>query len=137
MISWRRRHSDVAPGTEPASDAADGVMVSPPAVDPASGDLAAVDPAAERAALIELCLYALDRARSPGVTERLESGLAEIGVLAVRPDGDRFDPAAHEAGGVVATEDAELVGLVAETELVGFVDRGTVLRVPVVTVYQL
>lgn len=112
-------------------------MVSPPAVDPASGDLAAVDPAAERAALIELCLYALDRARSPGVTERLESGLAEIGVLAVRPDGDRFDPAAHEAGGVVATEDAELVGLVAETELVGFVDRGTVLRVPVVTVYQL
>jgi hypothetical protein len=99
-------------------------------------DPAPADPVAERAALIELCLYALDRARSPGVTARLESGLAEIGVATVRPDGDRFDPASHEAGGVVVTEDAELVGLVAETELAGFVDRGAVLRVPVVTVYR-
>lgn len=92
--------------------------------------------ALERAALVELCVYALDRARSPGVVERIESGLAGVGVTALRPDGERFDPAAHEAGGALPTEDAQLDGVVAETELVGFADRGAVLRVPVVTVYQ-
>lgn len=104
----------------------------PRGVDSACAGNAALD----RAALIELCVYALDRARSPGVTERIESGLAEVGVSAVRPDGERFDAAVHEAGGVLATAEAELDGVIAETELAGFTDRGAVLRVPVVTVYQ-
>lgn len=90
---------------------------------------------ADRQALIQLCLYALDRARSGGVVERLEHGLAGIGVRALRPDGERFDPAVHEAGGAVATEDPALDGLVAETEVVGFADHDRVLRVPIVTVY--
>ncbi|WP_020501273.1 nucleotide exchange factor GrpE [Sciscionella marina] len=94
------------------------------------------DLATERSALVRLCMYALDRARSPGVTERIESGLAEIGVEALRPDGQRFDPAVHEAGGVVATSDPALDGVIAETELTGFSDRGELLRVPIVTVYQ-
>jgi molecular chaperone GrpE len=91
---------------------------------------------AERRALVELCLYALDRARSSGVAERIEQGLHAAGVSAVRPNGQRFDPAAHEAGGTVPTPDAALDGLVAETEVVGFADRGRVLRAPVVIVYQ-
>jgi len=91
---------------------------------------------AERRTLVQLCLYALDRARSPGVVERLEEGLAGVGVTALRPDGIRFDPAFHEAGGTVATTDETLDGLVAETEVVGFADRGEVLRVPIVTVYS-
>lgn len=91
---------------------------------------------AERRSLVQLCLYALDRAKSPGVVERLEEGLAGVGVDAVRPDGVRFDPAHHEAGGTVATTDDSLDGLVAETEVVGFTDRGEVLRVPIVTVYS-
>lgn len=90
---------------------------------------------AERRALVQLCLYALDRARSAGVVERLEEGLAAIGVTAVRPDGERFDPSRHEAGGTVPTPDASLDGVVAETEVVGFADRGRTLRAPVVTVY--
>ncbi len=90
---------------------------------------------AERRALISLCLYALDRARSAGVTERLEAGLAEIGVQAVRPDGDRFDPSVHEAGGAEPTDDPALVGLIAETEVPGFSDRGESLRAPIVIVY--
>ena len=90
---------------------------------------------AERRALVQLCLYALDRARSAGVVERIEAGLADIGVRAVRPDGDRFDPSRHEAGGVVPTDDPSLEGVVAETEVVGFVDRERPLRPPVVTVY--
>jgi len=91
---------------------------------------------AERRALVELCLYALDRARSSGVAERIEQGLTAAGVTAMRPDGQRFDPAIHEAGGTVPTQDAALDGLVAETEVVGFTDRDRVLRAPVVIVYQ-
>lgn len=91
---------------------------------------------AERRALVQLCLYALDRARSAGVAERIEEGLAGVGVAAVRPDGIRFDPAFHEAGGTVSTTDETLDGLVAETEVVGFSDRGEVLRAPIVTVYS-
>lgn len=91
---------------------------------------------AQRATLIELCLYALDRARSGGVVERLEEGLAGIGVKASRPDGDRFDPALHEAGGTVPTDDSALDGTVAETEVVGFSDGDKLLRAPIVTVYS-
>ncbi len=90
---------------------------------------------AERRAAVLLCLYALDRARSTGVATQLERGLAEVGIVAVRPDGQRFDPAQHEAAGTVPTDDPELVGLIAETEAVGFVDHGRVLRAPVVLVY--
>ena len=90
----------------------------------------------ERAALISLCLYAYDRARSAAVAERIEEGLAGVGVTAIRPDGERFDPAAHEAGGTEPTGDASLDGTIAETELAGFADRDAVLRVPVVTVYR-
>jgi hypothetical protein len=90
---------------------------------------------ADRQTLIQLCLYALDRARSGGVVERIEQGLAAIGVTAVRPDGQRFDPSCHEAGGAVLTDDPALDGVVAETEVVGFADHDQLLRAPVVTVY--
>lgn len=90
---------------------------------------------ADRQALIQLCLYAMDRAHSDGVAERIEKGLAAIGVHALRPDGARFDPAQHEAGGAVRTDEARLEGTVAETEVPGFVDHDRLLRAPVVTVY--
>ncbi|MEJ7648044.1 MAG: nucleotide exchange factor GrpE [Nakamurella sp.] len=95
-----------------------------------------VDDAAERRALLELLIYAWDRARSPGVWERLTTGLAAIGVSVERPDGAAFDPALHEVGGVQSTDDPALVDTVAETEVVGFTDRGTVLREPIVVVYR-
>ncbi|WP_375295885.1 nucleotide exchange factor GrpE [Saccharothrix sp.] len=115
-------------GTQPAQASSD------PGVETIAGEL--LDQAlAERRALVQLCLYALDRARSSGVVERIEEGLAGIGVTAVRPDGERFDPSRHEAGGTVPTDDASLDGVVAETEVVGFVDRGRTLRAPIVTVY--
>jgi len=89
----------------------------------------------DREALIRLCLYALDRARSNGVVQRIEQGLAEIGVIAIRPDGALFDPSEHEAGGTVMTDDVKLQGVVAETEVPGFIDRDRLLRAPIVTVY--
>ena len=91
---------------------------------------------ADRAALIDLVIYAFDRARSPGVHERLTEGLAAVGVEVVRPDGLPYDPSSHEVGGVENTEDPALVDTIAETEMVGFTDSGTVLREPVVVVYR-
>ncbi|GAA3997863.1 nucleotide exchange factor GrpE [Allokutzneria multivorans] len=88
-----------------------------------------------RRKLVQLCLYAHDRARSAGVADRIEHGLADVGVLAVRPDGERFDPAHHEAGGTLPTDDPNLDGVIAETEVVGFTDNGRSLRPPIVTVY--
>lgn len=141
----RAAEPELAPSTAQAPGtgiAADGVVgdgdFSDEAVEEADKALALdLDRAlSERKSLVQLCLYALDRARSAGVAERLEEGLAGIGVDALRPDGDRFDPAHHEAGGTVAAEDESLDGVVAETEVVGFSDRGEVLRAPIVTVYS-
>jgi hypothetical protein len=124
-----------------AGIAADGLVAggdfAEPDAAPQSAEAIALDQAlAERKSLVQLCLYALDRAKSAGVAERLEEGLAGVGVAAIRPEGVRFDPAHHEAGGTVATTDETLDGVVAETEVVGFADRGEVLRVPIVTVYS-
>ncbi len=121
----------MTPGTAPRPAA------SNPGVEPV-GLAAPIDhqrALADRHALIQLCLYAMDRARSGGVAERIEQGLAGIGVHAMRPDGQRFDPSVHEAGGAVPTDDVTLEGTVAETEVVGFVDHDRLLRAPVVTVY--
>lgn len=123
---------------EPEAAVTETQPEQPVAVDQPDTDVTAtlLDAAlAERRTLVQLCLYALDRARSAGVTERIEEALATVGVTALRPDGDKFDPTLHEAGGTVDTENAELDGTVAETEVVGFSDRGTTLRVPIVTVY--
>lgn len=136
-----------AMGTDPFDDASKpGVTPADPIALPVDAvlDTGPLDPyglltqaLAERRVLVELCLYALDRARSSGVAQRIEHGLASIGVRALRPDGAAFDPTRHEAGGTVPTDDRGLHGLVAETEVTGFTDHGRVLRVPVVTVYQL
>jgi hypothetical protein len=119
-------------GTEPVK-AASEPDVYPVSVIAAGTDLEQA--LAERQALIQLCLYAMDRAKSSGVVERLEQGLAAIGVRALRPDGERFDPAVHEAGSAMPTDNAELDGKVAETEVAGFADRERLLRAPIVTVY--
>jgi hypothetical protein len=120
-------------GTESSLDASNPGVTS---VDPPDPYVLLAQTLADRTTLLQLCLYALDRARSDGVAERIERGLAGVGVFPVRPDGEPFDPARHEAGGAVPTDDAGLAGLIAETEVVGFTDHGRVLRVPVVTVYQ-
>lgn len=90
----------------------------------------------DRAVLLDLLIYAFDRAKSAGVQERLANGLEAIGVTVERPDGELFDPARHEVGGVRETDDAELDGTVAETETAGFSDRGSSIREAVVVVYR-
>jgi molecular chaperone GrpE len=90
----------------------------------------------ERAALIDLCLYARDRVASAAAAERVDAGLVALGVTPLRPDGQPFDPAQHEAAATVPTEDPALHGTVAETEVPGYADHGAVVRPPVVSVYR-
>lgn len=90
----------------------------------------------ERGALIELCLYARDRVNSPAAAERIDARLLELGITPLRPDGQPFDPAEHEAATGVPTDDPALHGTVAETEVPGFADHGRVVRPPVVAVYR-
>jgi hypothetical protein len=110
-------------------------------VTPAPGLVAGVAPPREqpdgdRSTLVQACIYVRDRATSKALADRLGWALQEAGVSTVTPTGARFDPAHHEAGGSVATEDPAKVGTIAAVELPGYVDRGVVLRVPVVTVYR-
>ncbi|WP_425557380.1 nucleotide exchange factor GrpE [Haloechinothrix salitolerans] len=134
MATWFNRQDGDPPGTNP-DDVPTGEIAAHliAAADTGQRDMRRLRD--DRAALIQLCLYALDRARSEGVIARIEEGLAGVGVTALRPDGQPFDPARHEAGGTVSTSDDSLAGRVAETEVVGFRDGDTLLRAPVVTVY--
>lgn len=126
---WMAAGAQPEPPAWPESDALIDSADVPQLPDPSAAD-------AERRQLIELLMYAWDRARSPGVWERLAEGLAAVGVTVLRPDGEPFDPNAHEVGGVEPTDDEAKVGTVAETEVAGFADRGTVIREPVVVVYR-
>lgn len=131
-----------APGVEaPDADVELGTDMTVVDADALAQPLTVADPLTlaltERTTLIQLCVYAMDRARSAGVVERLSEGLGGVGVVALRPDGALFDPGLHEAGGTVDTDDPALDGVIAETEVLGFADRDRVLRAPIVTVYQL
>ncbi|MEN3307192.1 MAG: molecular chaperone GrpE [Micromonosporaceae bacterium] len=101
---------------------------APPPVDTAA--------TAERAALVRTCIYVRDRVTSVALAQRLDQGLADVGVDLVDPTGERFDPGRHEAAGTLPTHDPALVGTVATVEVPGYADRGVLVRVPVVTVYQ-
>jgi hypothetical protein len=89
----------------------------------------------ERTSLIALCLYARDRLTG-AAADRIDTGLAEIGITAVRPDGETFDPAVHEAAAALPTDNPALHNTVAETEVPGYADRGEEVRPPIVSVYQ-
>lgn len=109
----------------------------PAAAEPVGMPLPVADAVGDRRLLIDLVIYAFDRARTPAVQERLAAGLAGIGVQVVRPDGSPFDPGSHEAGGILPTVDPALHNLIAETECAGFRDGERIVREPVVVVYRL
>jgi hypothetical protein len=128
---FRRKNAEVA---ETVVDDGSGGWVAYAEVEPHLAELARLQQ--ERTALIELCLYARDRVASPAAAERVDAGLVALGITPLRPDGQRFDPARHEAAATVPTQDPALHGTVAETEVPGYADRGAVVRPPVVSVYR-
>lgn len=96
----------------------------------------AATPDADRDSLVQTCIYLRDRVTSTALAGRIDQTLSQVGVAPLEPTGQRFDPSHHEAGGTVATTDDGLVGTIAAVETPGYADRGVLLRVPVVTVYQ-
>lgn len=90
----------------------------------------------ERATLRDICIYVRDRATSKAIADRLGMALQQVGVTTVAPIGAAFDSAHHEAGGATATGDRNKVGTIAAVEVPGYLDRGAVVRAPVVTVYR-
>jgi hypothetical protein len=115
-----------------------GEPTAGPAVVPADGVLAhqLEQVQAERGTLVQTCIYVRDRATSKAIADRLGWALQEVGVSTVAPTGATFDPAHHEAGGATATAERAKVGTIAAVEVPGYVDRGVVVRAPVVTVYR-
>jgi hypothetical protein len=119
-------------------DGKESTVVSAPPTAGADPGLAqrAEQAEAERGSLVQTCVYVRDRATSKAIADVLGRSLQEVGVSTVAPVGARFDPAHHEAGGATPTIDPALAGTIAAVEVPGYVDRGVVLRAPVVTVYK-
>lgn len=90
----------------------------------------------DRDKLVQTLVYVRDRANSQALGDRIMRDLVAIGVIELRPDGEPFDSARHEAGGSQETEDPRLDGRIAAVETPGYVDQGRILRLPVVTVYR-
>jgi molecular chaperone GrpE (heat shock protein) len=103
------------------------VPVSAPPAAAADGD---------RKQLVDTLIYVRDRATSTALTDRIARDLQAIGVTEIRPNGEPFDPSRHEAGGSTDTTDPQQDGRIAAVETPGYLDRGRVLRLPVVTVYR-
>jgi len=88
----------------------------------------------QRLALIEVCIEVSEQLDSLMLRERLEDALADVGVEPYEPDGERFDPALHDAVGRRPTGDPALDGLVADRQRPGYRDGLTDLRLPQVLV---
>jgi molecular chaperone GrpE len=93
--------------------------------------------ARDRTLLVELCVDLYDRLTSDGLRDKLRVGLGRIGIELVTAEREPFDPAAHEALGVVETTEPQLDGVVASTQRSGYSDHGRLTREPAVLVYRL
>ncbi|SDD02554.1 nucleotide exchange factor GrpE [Glycomyces harbinensis] len=91
---------------------------------------------ADRTVLVEACIWMRDRATSPALAQHLDGAFTKVGVAQVDATGQRFDPAVHEAGSVIAASTPAEDGIIARTETPGYIDRGRLLRHPIVTVFR-
>ncbi|GLZ79187.1 hypothetical protein Afil01_39940 [Actinorhabdospora filicis] len=91
---------------------------------------------ADRSTLVNTAVYVRDRTNSKAIADRIGATLHEVGVVTLVPTGVAFDPQHHEAGGHTPAPDQQSVGVIAAVEVPGYVDRGTLLRAPVVTVFR-
>ncbi|WP_239340065.1 hypothetical protein [Frankia sp. CiP3] len=126
-ISWpiSRKKREAPPIPEPEPDTRPVEMLQP-------GD------PTERAALIEACVAVLDQIREtdPVVWRRLGRDLEKAAVTVIVPDGQPFDGQEHLLVESVPTDDPDLDGTIAATEVVGVTYRGRTLRLPHVHVYE-
>jgi hypothetical protein len=107
-------------------------------VDLPSAVLAESAVAMERAQLVAACADLADRLRDrqPALYAVLTRDLAGVGVRLRLADGEPFDAARHNPVGTEPTLDPAADLLVAETVRAGYLDHGSVARVPEVIVYR-
>jgi hypothetical protein len=131
----------IAPTPAPETAPAAAVPLAPAPTGPIPvGQLAeparAAQAGADRTVLVEACIWMRDRATSPALAQHLDGAFAKVGVAQVDATGQRFDPAVHEAGSVIAASTPAEDGIIARTETPGYIDRGRLLRHPIVTVFR-
>jgi hypothetical protein len=90
--------------------------------------------AAERATLVSALVELAEQA-PPGLTQKVTSALAAVGVTAHSIDGQPFDPTWQTAVGSEPAPTPQHAQRVARTERPLFVDRGKRLNKPLVVVY--
>ena len=94
------------------------------------------DVAAEREVLVRACIEACDAAPRSAAASILLRALTETGVHEVDPAGKAFMADRHRAVATQPTDNSRQAGLIAQTLRVGYEDRGQVLRLPEVSVYD-
>lgn len=130
VLVSRSRSGSRRAATPIAPPAAAGPVGGPPPL-PADGGRAAN----ERDRLVQVLVELGDQLDSVALRSWVTQALDEVGVTTVLADGQRFDPARHQAVDQVATTDPSAVGVVAQTVRAGYVDRERLLRLPQVVVY--
>jgi hypothetical protein len=90
----------------------------------------------DRTCLVTGLIELTDLIDSPALRHRAIETLAGAGVEAIDSAGERFDPQRHHAVERVATADPAADGVIAETERLGYEDRGHRARLPDVLIYH-
>ena len=103
---------------------------------PGPGPQASAAALQDRARLVAALIDVRDQIDSTALREWLGAALAEAGVTELVGDGQRFDPRRHHAVDQVASADPAWDLVIARTERPGYSDRGSVLRLPQVSVYR-
>ena len=91
----------------------------------------------DRGALVSALVELSDLLDSAALREKASRALAAAGVTSLDATGERFDAARHRAVNRIPAPDSAHHAQVAETERVGYSDRGHVIRPPEVRVYWL
>ena len=132
VLLLRKRPEPQAMAAPPAAPAP---MMAPPGFGASAPAAAAA--ATDRSRPLVVALVDLsDRVNSGALRAEIVATLGQAGVQALEPaQGTAFDATRMRGVGSAPAPDAGWVGTVAATERVGFMDGGTVIRLPEVIVY--
>lgn len=92
--------------------------------------------AEEREALLGICMWVFETSELRSVRQRIAQELKSVGAHLTEKDGVPPDPKVHAVMGTVPVVPGAVPGTIARVTRVGIVDRGRVLRMAEVFVYQ-
>ncbi|WP_328708421.1 hypothetical protein OHB01_15120 [Microbispora hainanensis] len=135
-VVYARRSAPEPPPARPEAEAGPWADIDYDELARRSAEEPAAHPSREEE-LLGICIDMAHRLRDakPALWERLNEGLAKVGVDVVVPDGEPFDAEAYDAVDRQLTDDPARHMTVAATLFAGYRDRGTWVRRPEVIVY--